>query len=548
MLDSGSTWWNQLEKSRLQYREVHKAKVSQECDDLDNLFRSLSLKCVQKVNADSLAGVAKIEEERHAKKLADLASKREIESLLVKKAQDDERRIAELKTQQKQLERELKARTDLTEKLNKEREELEVLKKANTAREKKDKENATALEKIRREKKEENDKSRTAEQTASAIKEEEKKSQTGLFSNKPAGALNNAPSTAFSNTTSAFGNTKPANNAFMSTKPTDTKPAAASQLSATQPTAAQSTAAQPTTTQSTDTKSLDSASASDQEFSANAARIEWIKVNVRKAMSSQPKEVKNYLMDVKMQLRPKFGMLTNSKSQLIKCRNSVKELFTQAKQNSNPLIYQNTLNLYSKLLVEQSESEANVQLQNALPLAMLTVLLWADFPELGDFVIPRFVKKCPQLIGYHCNISTQEGRKRMGWKQDEDTGKYETQEQYMGRLSGICAVWACMTQSKLTQQVNHPYPLTHSWTFLARLLNKPLDSVTAVDYCLAAAWWDMTAMRFAEAFGKQGIKLLELTWNKWTEGRTDPPALRLRGLGENWKTSGKIDHAWKPLA
>lgn len=284
------------------------------------------------------------------------------------------------------------------------------------------------------------------------------------------------------------------------------------------------------------------------EHAGYMERISWIKANVKVAMAAQPREVKNHTMDIKLELRPKFGMLTNSKSQLIQCRDGVRDIINNIK--SNQLVYHWFLNLYAKMLVEQSESEANVKHQNALPLAMLTMLLWSEFSEIGDFVIPRFVKRCPQIIGYYCSINTVEGRKKMGWKRDEDSGKYETADQYMGRLSGICAVWACMTQTKLSAKVlqgNHPYPMSHSWTFLARTLNKPREDVDDTDFALVAAWWDMTAMRFSEAFGRQAIKLLDAAWNVWTGDCITPPALRLKGLGENWKMTGKIEAAWKPL-
>ncbi|GMM50738.1 nucleoporin [Starmerella bacillaris] len=282
------------------------------------------------------------------------------------------------------------------------------------------------------------------------------------------------------------------------------------------------------------------------EFDANQERIKFIKENVRLALSKQPAEVRNQVMDIKLELRPLFGMLTNSREQLNACRAKVEQLFNRVKGSGNQLMFHWTLNLYAKLLVEQSESEANAKLQNALPLAMLTVLLWSEFHELGDFVIPRIIKRCPHVIGYHCPIDTAQGRKRMGWKRDGDD-RYETLEQYMGRVSGICAVWACITQSKLKASEPHPYPISNSWKFVARHLNRPADTVTPDVYAALAAWWDMTATRLRDAFGKQGEKLLDLLWDDFTRDSSEPPAMRLRGLGENWKETGVIEHAWEPL-
>lgn len=439
--------------------------------EVEELLGDLDLIRRARIEALIIEGQAKIEKEKHEKKLAELKREQELEKLRAECAKEQKRRDAELKEAQKQAELAQQRR----------------LEKAKAAAEK---------EKLAKKKA---DQEKIAAQQAEnkAREEASAKANAEIQLKNQEKAAAEARSSVIADSKSVGSNVKPHIVA---------------------------------------------------EYANYMERIKWIKINVKDAMAAQPCEVKNQTMDIKLKLRPKFGMLTNSKSQLIQCRDGVREIVNSIK--GDQLIYHWFLNLYAKMLVEQSESEANVKHQNALPLAMLTMLLWSEFPEFGDFVIPRFVKRCPQIIGYYCSINTVDARKKMGWKRDEDSGKYETAEQYMGRLSGICAVWACMTQTKLSAKVmqgNHPYPMSHSWTFLARTLNKPQEDVDNTDFALVAAWWDMTAMRFNEAFGKQAVKLLDVAWNVWTGDRTAPPAMRLRGLGENWKTSGKIEAAWKPL-
>lgn len=283
----------------------------------------------------------------------------------------------------------------------------------------------------------------------------------------------------------------------------------------------------------------------DAEFAANEARIAWIKANVKQALEREPAASRRAIQDVRFELRPLFGMLTNSMAQLRACQTKVADVFRRARDSGSTLRYHYTLNLYAKLLVEQSESEANAQLQNALPLAMLTALLWNEFAELGDFVVPRIVKRCPHVIAYSCATTTRAGRKRMGYRDSEDA--LESLESYMGRQSGICAVWACITQSKIKNAATHPYPLSHSWTFVARHVNRGKDAATPVVYAVLAAWWDMSATRLHDAFGRQAAKLLTLLTTAFTEGRSDPPAQRLQGLGDNWRETGVIEHAWEAL-
>lgn len=280
----------------------------------------------------------------------------------------------------------------------------------------------------------------------------------------------------------------------------------------------------------------------DREYSEVMDIIQHIKNDINAPVSAN-KELKKHCFSIRMKLKPKFGQLTNSKRQLIKIRNEVKELI-QASQ-SDPLVYQWTLNQYAKCVVQQAESEANVKVQAALPLAMLTVLLWTEFPELGRVVIARFVKKCPQLIGYCCSTETDEGRGKMRYRKHD--GFWETDEQYGERMAGICSVWAAMTQSKLSGNLKHPYPMSHGWKFLARNLNRPKEQVPNASYCTVAAWWDVSAMRFVQAYGRQGEKLLRAASGAWTENAPFPAAHRLRLLGDEWLRTNILKPSWKPL-
>lgn len=554
-------WWSEQIQQRCDARAGLDAARKSENEELDSLFTSLRNSVIAKINALVLEESSNYEEAARAKKLVDLDVLRNSEALKTAKEKHDLEHATKLKEEQAKLKEESEKRADLSEKLKKTKEELEKLKKENDKRDSENQKQSEELKKAEKELEAEEKRQKDLKTTQSSIS-----SQNNVFQNAQKAQLEkkaeqtsaNAPATnpLAPKTAPAGSNSTSTSSPFGAPKSTFTSnTATSSPFAAANTSTAGAGAAKPAPTSSTTSTPAASKPASasktgspgDAEFAANAERIQWIKQNVREHAQQQPKEIKNFLTEAKLELRPIFGMLTNSKKQLMNCRDSVRKVFTKAKENSNPLIYQFLLNLYAKLLIEQSESEANVKLQNALPLAMLTVLLWADFPEIGDFVIPRFIKKCPQLIGYYCSINTEDGRKLMGWKKDEDTGKYESQDKYMGRLAGICAVWACMTQSKLAQDIPHPYNMGHSWKFMARMLNKPHEEVTQVDHCLVAAWWDMTALRFSEAFGKQGLKVLELAWKDWTEGYSDPPSMRLRGLGENWKLSGKIDHAWKPL-
>lgn len=286
----------------------------------------------------------------------------------------------------------------------------------------------------------------------------------------------------------------------------------------------------------------------EAEFLSYKQKIAEIKSQILAPVSSS-KEFKTVCFNGKRRIKPKVGQLTDSVDQLNKILLELDELFTEAK-NFAQLPYLWLLNFYAKSVVHQAETETIVHAQSALPLASLSIQLIMNHPQLQELLLARFVKKCPQVIGYSCSIDTEEGRVRMGWKKRD--GKWEDEAMYSERMAGICSVWSVITQTKLSAKSGHvhPYPISNSWRFLARQLNKDPKLLQNSDYCVVAAWWDIAAKRFLEAYGKQGHKLLTATWKDWTDLSKDkkfPAAARLRLLGEEWVKTGVPNKGLRPM-
>lgn len=221
----------------------------------------------------------------------------------------------------------------------------------------------------------------------------------------------------------------------------------------------------------------------------------------------------------------------------------LRQVFVDVRNKGPDIAYRYTLNAFSKALVDQAETETIVSPVSAYPLGTLTVFLMGQHPLLRDILIARIVKKCPYVIGYTCSIDTVEGRIRMGYKRIDD--KWEEESQYCERMGGIAMIWAAMTGMSLgpTSVLAQPYPMHHSWTFAARLVNTPVAQLTNAHYTVAAAWWDINAERFSAAYGEQSKKILMLMWDNWTAAVAEkrfPAAARLRLLGETWMTTGKL--------
>lgn len=287
----------------------------------------------------------------------------------------------------------------------------------------------------------------------------------------------------------------------------------------------------------------------DGEFKYYKDKIEAIKSNIL-APVSKNSDLKKVCFNVKRHLKPKLGQLTDSKQQLKMILSEVDKILNDAK-NHNELAYKWAINFFAKAIVAQAEAEVSVKIQAALPLGTLALQVMVRHIDLVDFLLARFVKKCPHVIGFSCAIDTEEGRKRMGWKRP-DGEKWEDETMYSERMAGICSVWTVINQAKLSAAHNqkHPYPISHSWRFIARHLNRDTSTLTNTDFAVVAAWWEIASDRFLQAYGKQGAKLLNLVWDSWTASCTDkryPAAARLRLLGEDWVNLGKA-MSLKPMA
>ncbi|ODV87998.1 hypothetical protein CANARDRAFT_5303 [[Candida] arabinofermentans NRRL YB-2248] len=276
-----------------------------------------------------------------------------------------------------------------------------------------------------------------------------------------------------------------------------------------------------------------------------------IKTNVVEQLKlPENKALKTIVGQQRRKINPKFGQLTHHIEQYKRIVSEIHEYVTQAK--ANDLAYKFILNFIAKAVVAQAETEVTVNSASSIPLATLALNLLLLFPELEYYLIARFVKKCPLVIGYTCAVDTEEGRLRMGWKRKSD-GKWEEDVQYNERLSGIATVYAVMTRLRIdhvfvltndvARPVKHPLPISNSWHLVVRALNTPLNLITNVHFCVLGAWWESCAFELLEAYGKQAAKIIRVTCEDWTLSVADRKysgAARLRLLGEDYAKDGTM--------
>lgn len=276
----------------------------------------------------------------------------------------------------------------------------------------------------------------------------------------------------------------------------------------------------------------------EKDYLKYANDIKDIKHNVVLALNEN-KELKKAIGALKRKINPKFGQLSNSFSQLNTISSEVVQFVNEAK-NMNELAFNWILNFIAKAIIAQAETEVTVKPTASLPLARLAYTLLTTYKEFEYYLTARFIKKCPFIIGYTCSIDSEEGRKRMGWKRNDN--KWEDETKYDERVAGICTVWAVMT--RLEAQSLSEYSIAASWRFLARTLNTDPKLLTNAHFACMGNWWDACAKQFLNFYSKQAYKLLHLLSIEWTNSVADkklPAAARLLILGEEWQQNNHIE-------
>lgn len=270
-------------------------------------------------------------------------------------------------------------------------------------------------------------------------------------------------------------------------------------------------------------------------------QIVLIKTDIVEPVKKLDKEQRSLLSRHKRKINPKFGQLTNSNQQLFAVLNELEGLIVQT--SSHPLMFKWILNFVAKAIVHQAENEVRVKPESALPLAKLSLYLMQKFPDLIELLMARFVKKCPFVIGFTCNIDTEKGLFNMGWKRNSDN-KWEASTAYDERMSGMITLFSVITGlDSMVPQMENPWSFQYSWMLVARIANTPLKLITNVHFVVLGAWWDAVALQFLQRFGNQAGKLMKLIGDQLTSAVADRKyvgAARLRILMEDWTTNNTI--------
>jgi nucleoporin GLE1 len=198
------------------------------------------------------------------------------------------------------------------------------------------------------------------------------------------------------------------------------------------------------------------------------------------------------------------------------------------------------LNILAKKIVAQFGYEAAINPASADPIGIMAVATFANVKyqingtPLIDILWAKYHRACPALFGINAPESTEDGRRKLGWAQEDDerTGKlvWVSGEAHYSRMRGLAAGFAALTLRDFSKSTKKsPVPNRLYWEAVARIVNmKALPrEQTASQYAVLKGLTDVTFIpRAIDFWGKIVMAVLhaafvELPKSATTQNRSN---------------------------
>ncbi|KAL5718021.1 hypothetical protein ACHQM5_010966 [Ranunculus cassubicifolius] len=193
----------------------------------------------------------------------------------------------------------------------------------------------------------------------------------------------------------------------------------------------------------------------------------------------------------------------------------------------NPMCPQSiSVAMFVKKVVSRFETlSANFD-STAFACAHVIVLVTSQAPLAMDPLLAEFHRACIYTVPKHVmksesGLNEEDYLKVLGYREEED-GKIESTEQYLGRLESYMKLYGALIQTEI-EGVNNLHGIEHGWAWLARLLNHlPANIYTAV---AVEAFLKMAGYKLFRKYKSEFRKLLNIISKQFVsslETRKDP--------------------------
>lgn len=174
------------------------------------------------------------------------------------------------------------------------------------------------------------------------------------------------------------------------------------------------------------------------------------------------------------------------------------------------------LSHFSKLWLTQCAAELVSKTEMAEPYGVFASTIFArkelrwDGLPLIDIMLAKYHKLCPVLFGIYGSQKTEQGRVRIGWQRDKDSGAWAAEQMHYESMTGLGSGFASLSLRDFKKSSNpNPLPNTHYWAALARIVNTPPNEVQPTHLVVLKAMVDNYVPRFISFFGQAGVAALK---------------------------------------
>ncbi|KAK6584272.1 hypothetical protein PZA11_002496 [Diplocarpon coronariae] len=255
---------------------------------------------------------------------------------------------------------------------------------------------------------------------------------------------------------------------------------------------------------------------------------------------NKPSSLKAYAGELRRALTRTMGQLTEGSGTNTDQLRALRNIFTQALDTPSPpvdprrflvtfpdgpvdgavhngdqmpCLFIYMVNIFAKAVVAQLSNEAGVNPRIAEPIGIVVhniitvpAFLWRG-KSFIDVIVAKFRVSLPVVFGERGNEKTEEGRKRLGWKQTD--GGWISEQDHNDRMRGLGAGYAALclrNYSKSTRE--NPWPATYYWNAMALILDTPPPERNQTQALVLTAMIEGFEKKFLDFYGNMAIAAL----------------------------------------
>ncbi|KAL9087646.1 MAG: hypothetical protein Q9165_006570 [Trypethelium subeluteriae] len=294
-----------------------------------------------------------------------------------------------------------------------------------------------------------------------------------------------------------------------------------------------------------------SAELAHEKFLDIHQRLKEMRRNVVSYCKRNP-QVKEKLGDMRRDINTRVGQLSTDKTANKKAIERIQMTLNEARRIPEPKvdmakfiieppkpmipesgIFVYLLSILSKKIVAQLAEEAGRDTKRAEPIGTMaaTVLstdsLKLESQPLVDILMAKYHVVCPVLFGIRGNEKTKNGRKRLGWlEEDKGSGRYISENAHNDRMTGLGAGYASLSLRDFSKSSRrNPYPSYHFWRSLSRIVNTPPQEITTTHVVILRGMLENYIPRFIRFYGHPGYVALRKALNEFPTHAPQGPAL-----------------------